>query len=135
MDGLIQATKDGDESKFRSLSNTAGTLIGENEDDDESEDIYSSDEDEDSHDTIEKASRWFSGLVNKDVDISKEIYSLQEVDFDRQELRRLVKKLQSTRDCQTDLEENQEGVKKAIIGAERSLSRFLQNLAKQLPPQ
>ena len=28
--------------------------------------------------------RWFDGLVNKDLDITNEIYSLREVDFDRQ---------------------------------------------------
>lgn len=37
-----------------------------------------------SEDNIALADRWFDGLVNKDVDISKEIYSLSEVDFDRQ---------------------------------------------------
>lgn len=28
--------------------------------------------------------RWFDGLINKDTDITNEIYSLREVDFDRQ---------------------------------------------------
>lgn len=28
--------------------------------------------------------RWFDGLISKDIDITNEIYSLREVDFDRQ---------------------------------------------------
>lgn len=28
--------------------------------------------------------RWFDGLINKDIGITNEIYSLREVDFDRQ---------------------------------------------------
>lgn len=135
MEGLIQATKDGDQSKFQSLYSSAETMISGDEDDDGLEEIYSSDEDEDFQDSMERVSRWFDGLVNKDVDISKEIYSLQDADFDRQELRRLVRQLQVMRERQNDLEANQEGVDKAIISAERSLSRFLRDLAKQLPPE
>lgn len=33
---------------------------------------------------IDAVTRWFNGLINKDIDITNEIYSLQDVDFDRQ---------------------------------------------------
>lgn len=36
------------------------------------------------HNYIERANRWFDGLINRDVDINKEIYSVHDVDFDRQ---------------------------------------------------
>lgn len=30
------------------------------------------------------ATRWFDGLINKDVDITNEVYSVRSVEFDRQ---------------------------------------------------
>ncbi|KAH0684136.1 hypothetical protein KY290_019453 [Solanum tuberosum] len=82
MDGLIQATKDGDQTKFQALS---GSELSATEDiDEEVEETEYEDDEESSEDDIVLADRWFDGLVNKDVDISKEIYSLSEVDFDRQ---------------------------------------------------
>ncbi|KAK9151086.1 hypothetical protein Syun_009395 [Stephania yunnanensis] len=35
-------------------------------------------------DYIDTASRWFEGLINKDVGITKEVYSIHSVEFDRQ---------------------------------------------------
>ncbi|CAN4123001.1 unnamed protein product [Withania somnifera] len=119
MDGLIQATKDGDQTKFQAL---AGSELSVTEDVDE----------EDSEDGIVLADRWFDGLINKDIDISKEIYSLSEVDFDRQELHRLVRKVQSIREKVCNLDEEEGKVKSDIVRAEKSLTCFLRNLAKQL---
>lgn len=31
-----------------------------------------------------RATRWFDGLVNKDIQITNEVYSVREVEFDRQ---------------------------------------------------
>lgn len=31
-----------------------------------------------------QATRWFDGLINKDIQITNEVYSIQGVDFDRQ---------------------------------------------------
>jgi len=31
-----------------------------------------------------KVTRWFDGLISKDIDITNEIYSIQGVEFDRQ---------------------------------------------------
>lgn len=33
---------------------------------------------------IEVASRWVEGMINKDVDITNEVYSISDVEFDRQ---------------------------------------------------
>ncbi|KAK4429389.1 hypothetical protein Salat_1239300 [Sesamum alatum] len=129
MDGLIQATKDGDQSKFQDFSGTE-TLVIDNEEEGE-EEIVEDDEEEDSMD-IAVVNRWYNGLINKDISITNEIYSLQEVEFDRQELRQLVRKVQSTRQLEASLEENGEP-DAAAVSAIRSLTRFLRGLVKQLP--
>ncbi|KAH6823011.1 hypothetical protein C2S53_015423 [Perilla frutescens var. hirtella] len=109
MDGLIQATKDGDQSKFHDL---AGTEIDST--------------------NVAVVTRWFDGLINKDIGITNEIYSLREVDFDRQELRQLVKKVQSALEREASLEEMAKP-DAAAANAGRSLTRFLRGLANQLP--
>ncbi|XP_060199844.1 uncharacterized protein LOC132628126 [Lycium barbarum] len=130
MDGLIQATKDGDQTKFQAL---AGSELAATEDvDEEVEETEYEDDEEDSEDVIVLVDRWFDGLINKDIDISKEIYSLSEVDFDRQELRGLVRKVQSVREKGSNSDEEEGKVNSDIVRAERSLTRFLRDLAKQL---
>lgn len=130
MDGLIQATKDGDQTKFQALS---GSELSATEDiDEEVEETEYEDDEESSEDDIVLADRWFDGLVNKDVDISKEIYSLSEVDFDRQELRGLVRKVQSIREKGSNSDKEEGKVNSDVVRAERSLTRFLRDLAKQL---
>ncbi|KAK4390802.1 hypothetical protein Sango_2143500 [Sesamum angolense] len=131
MDGLIQATKDGDQSKFQDLSGTE-TLVVDNEEEGE-EEIADEEKEEDSMD-IAVVNRWFDGLINKDISITNEIYSLQEVEFDRQELRQLVRKVQSTVQLEASLEENG-GPDAAAVSARISLTRFLRGLAKQLPAE
>nr|GMD89341.1 UPF0307 protein PM0119 [Ipomoea batatas] len=83
MDGLIEATKDGDQNKFQALSGSI-TWSTEDENDDEIDETEDEDEDDDNEQSIELADRWFDGLINKDVEVSNEIYSLREVEFDRQ---------------------------------------------------
>ncbi|KAI8004880.1 UPF0307 protein RSc0944 [Camellia lanceoleosa] len=130
MDGLIQATKDGDQNKFQALSGSEMWDI--EDDDDEVEKTEYEDEEEGSHNYINMATRWSDGLINKDADITKEIYSVQDVDFDRQELRRLVREVHSMQERQVTSEENEGEADAALSGAERSLARFLRTLAKQL---
>ncbi|KAL7175129.1 hypothetical protein ACSBR2_028852 [Camellia fascicularis] len=130
MDGLIQATKDGDQNKFQALSGSEMWDI--EDDDDEVEETEYEDEEEGSHNYINMATRWFDGLIHKDADITKEIYSVQDVDFDRQALRRLVREVHSMQERQVTSEENEGEADAALNGAERSLSRFLRTLAKQL---
>ncbi|KAM3341649.1 hypothetical protein P3S68_026615 [Capsicum galapagoense] len=130
MDSLIQATKDGDQTKFQSLS---GSELSATEDvDEEVEETESEDDEEDSEDVTVLVDRWFDGLINKDVNISKEIYSLTEFDFDRQELRILVRKVQSIREKGSNSDEEEGKVNRDIVRAERSLTRFLRDLVKQL---
>ncbi|CAL5349417.1 unnamed protein product [Camellia sinensis] len=130
MDGLIQATKDGDQNKFQALSGSEMWDI--EDDDDEVEETEYEDEEEGSHNYINMATRWSDGLINKDADITKEIYSVQDVDFDRQELRRLVREVHSMQERQVTSEENEGEADAALNGAVRSLARFLRTLAKQL---
>lgn len=130
MDGLIQASKDGDQRKFQALSGPE-TLV--EEDDEVIEDTV--DEDEGAHSYIDRANRWFDGLINKDVDITKEIYSVQDFDFNRQELRRLVKEVHNVQEKLVSSEKNDGGVDAALIGAKKSLTGFLRTLSKQLPSE
>lgn len=132
MDGLIQATKDGDQSKFHELSGTELVIEDEEqEEEEEEEDISEEDEEEDST-NMAVVTRWFDGLINKDIGIANEIYSLREVDFDRQELRQLVKKMQSALEHEACSEETGKP-DAAAANARRSLTRFLRGLANQLP--
>ncbi|KAK9165158.1 hypothetical protein Scep_000349 [Stephania cephalantha] len=126
MDALIQAMKDGDHSKLQTISNTDWIMEDDVEEWDDAES-----EAEGQSDYIDTASRWFEGLINKDVGITKEVYSIHCVEFDRQELRKLVRRVQSMKDNQQTPEENAEG-DGALVRAERSLTRFLRSLAKQL---
>ncbi|KAH7850535.1 hypothetical protein Vadar_034508 [Vaccinium darrowii] len=137
MNGLIQATKDGDQRKFQALSGPE-TLVIE-EDDEVVEETEDEDEDEDEdggpHNYIERANRWFDGLINRDVDINKEIYSVHDVDFDRQELRRLVREVHSRQEQLVSSEVNNRGEDAALIAAKKSLTRFLRTVSKQLPSE
>ncbi|XP_031110470.1 uncharacterized protein LOC116014537 [Ipomoea triloba] len=136
MDGLIEATKDGDQNKFQALSGSI-TWSTEDENDDEVDETEDEDEDEDEDDdneeSIELAERWFDGLINKDVEVSNEIYSLREVEFDRQELRSLVRKVQSIQRPEVSEEGKESEVDITFINAKKSLTRFLVRIAKQLP--
>ncbi len=105
MDTLIQATKDGDESRLQAL----GSSVIIEEDDEEAEETeYEVVEEVDSEklsqclwshippfllleycfqgsdEYISTATRWFEGLIDKDVKITNEVYSVHSVEFDRQ---------------------------------------------------
>ncbi|KAF3794178.1 hypothetical protein EJ110_NYTH07787 [Nymphaea thermarum] len=126
MDALIQASKDGDTGRFQSLCGKQ-TWPMNPEADVEFED---DDLQEECDDYLEIADRWFVGLVDKDSSITNEVYSLHSVDFDRQELRKLVRRVQSIQSNQLR-EENMEGPDESLAGAKTSLSRFLRSLAKK----
>ncbi|KAF9622762.1 hypothetical protein IFM89_033997 [Coptis chinensis] len=119
LDALIQATKDGDQSKLQELSDAGASIVGDDEE--EGEEIEPEEEEDGNH--ISVASRWFDGLIDKDSDITKEVYSIHSVEFDRQELRKLVRRLRS---IQTEESES------ALNRAKKPLIRFLQSLAKQM---
>ncbi|KAL4557527.1 hypothetical protein LXL04_035708 [Taraxacum kok-saghyz] len=132
MEGLIKAMKDSDFQKFQELSGASDksdpVVITEVEE--ETGDEEEEDEDEGGLSNI--ATRWFDGLVNKDVDITNEIYSLNTVDFDRQELRKLVRTFWSMQSA-TSATETETDVK--VLKAKRQLTRFLLSLDKQLPTE
>ncbi|KAI7734038.1 hypothetical protein M8C21_026555, partial [Ambrosia artemisiifolia] len=133
MDGLIKATKDGDQQTFQQLSASVNPDLGDTSEEEEESDYE--DEDEgfgDHHDIVTK---WFDGLVNKDVDITNEIYSLSTVDFDRQELRKLVRTFCSLQVRNTTSADNEGETDKKLLKAKKLLTRFLVCLAKQLPTE
>ncbi|KAK1388542.1 Ribosome-associated [Heracleum sosnowskyi] len=129
MDGLIQASKDGDMSKFQSLYGSE-VVFGKDDVEEESE---SDDEVEIPEDCINTTNRWFDGLINREMDVSNEIYSVRTVDFDRQELRKLVREVYILQDEVASVEA--EGEDKDLLAAKKSLARFLRDIAKQLPSE
>ncbi|XP_015884857.1 uncharacterized protein LOC107420416 isoform X2 [Ziziphus jujuba] len=128
MDALIQATKDGDQNKLQGLCGPETLII--QDDDEEFEETDAEEEEEGSHNDI--ATRWFDGLVNKDVEITNEVYSIHDVEFDRQELRKLVRRVHSVEEHKVAAEENKGEIDAAVVRARRSLTRFLHAIAKQI---
>lgn len=125
---LIQATKDGDQSRFQVLASSVELV-----DEDLEEEFYESESEleyEVSSDHIILANKWFDGLVNKDIQITNEVYSVDEVEFDRQELRRLVRKVHCVQDRQSQSDEGEKSFE--LTAAEKLLNRFLCSLAKSL---
>uniref|UniRef100_A0A2N9FR04 Uncharacterized protein n=1 Tax=Fagus sylvatica TaxID=28930 RepID=A0A2N9FR04_FAGSY len=130
MDTLIQATKDGDESRLQAL----GSSVIIEEDDEEAEETEYEVVEEGSDEYISTATRWFEGLIDKDVKITNEVYSVHSVEFDRQELRKLVRRVHSVQERQAAAtEENKKEVDAAMMATRRSLNSFLYSLAKQMP--
>ncbi|CAN6987179.1 unnamed protein product [Brassica rapa subsp. trilocularis] len=134
MDTLINATNQGDLVRIQALIASAkdgaddagvGDFI-----DTETE---SEDEGESSEEYVAIAARWFDGLISQNVELTKEVYSLQSVDFDRQELRKLVRKVQLVHEQMKEVNpEKQKEVDAALVTAEKSLNRFLHSMAKQM---
>ncbi|KAL6524821.1 hypothetical protein OROMI_030414 [Orobanche minor] len=131
MDALIQAAKDGDQSKFQKFLGTE--LFNVDDKKEEKEEIAEEDEKEDST-NINVVTRWYNGLINKDISITNEIYSLREVEFNRQELRQLVRKVHLTLEQEARVEENGKPTA-AAANVRRSLTLFLHGLARQLPAE
>ncbi|XP_051124361.1 uncharacterized protein LOC127246818 isoform X4 [Andrographis paniculata] len=131
MDSLIQATKDGDQNPFKKFaSEEALSDDGEEEGEEEVSDEH---EEEDPL-SVAVAIRWYDGLIAKNTTITNEIYSLQDVDFDRQELRQLVRKVHASLEAEASLEDHGKPIT-AAVKARRSLMQFLQHVAKQLPDE
>ncbi|XP_074279078.1 uncharacterized protein LOC141604570 isoform X2 [Silene latifolia] len=134
---LIQATKDGDQSRFQSLADSVKLVTNGPEQDlyeTESESESESDlQPEDSGDHLTLATRWFDGFIKKDIQISNEVYSVNSVEFDRQELRRLVRNVHYIQDrCKGDDQDPGETAAAAKAAATNSLRCFLISIAKRL---
>ncbi|GKV48753.1 hypothetical protein SLEP1_g55549 [Rubroshorea leprosula] len=132
MDTLIQAANVGDQITLQHPASLQPQIMEDEDDDEESE---SEDEDEVSQAHTNIASRWFDGLISKDITITNEVYSINSVDFDRQELRKLVRRVHSMKDKRQGVTEENDRVKidAEIMVAEKSLTRFLGDIARQLP--
>lgn len=134
MDTLINATNQGDLTRIQALIASAkdGADDAGVSDFIDSE-TESEDEGESSEEYVAIAARWFDGLISQNVELTKEVYSLQSVDFDRQELRKLVRKVQLVHEQRKDVTpEKQKEVDAALVTAEKSLNRFLHSMAKQM---
>ncbi|CAL1355569.1 unnamed protein product [Linum trigynum] len=127
MDDLIHASKDGDWSRLQGIPGFKADEADDKEIEEEFEEV--------SEEHIEMATRWFDGLITNDVDITKEVYALRVVDFDRQELRKLVRKVHAVQERVSDGDEESEKkvAAAAMASAKKSLNRFLRILAKQMP--
>ncbi|KAI4313519.1 hypothetical protein L6164_026493 [Bauhinia variegata] len=113
MDKLIKATKDADHKELQALCGLDSQAV---EDGDTIE--TESDEGEEESDWyVAKTRRWFDGLINKDIQITNEVYSLQGVEFDRQELRKLVRRVHSTQEQEAANEEEETKLEAAKLGA------------------
>ncbi|KAK0576377.1 hypothetical protein LWI29_016383 [Acer saccharum] len=144
METLIQATKVGDHSTLQALAASKMQIAGD--DDVENEETKNEEEEEVLHEYINIATRWFDGLINKDVKITNE------------ELRKLVKRVHASQESWTIAEVNEAEIAKvnegeldaamarkreldaamarkrelAIVAAKKSLNHFLRTLAKRM---
>ncbi|XP_062006908.1 uncharacterized protein LOC133724211 isoform X2 [Rosa rugosa] len=84
MDALIRATKDCDQKKLQDLCGSEALSI-DNEEEEEEEEAEESDSEEEEGSHIDVATRWVEGMINKDTNITNEVYSISNVEFDRQE--------------------------------------------------
>ncbi|GJN36840.1 hypothetical protein PR202_gb25738 [Eleusine coracana subsp. coracana] len=73
MDTLIQASKDGDDSKLQDLLHEDTLLV---------EDLP--EEEESNEECMKIADRWFEGLLCKDISVTNEVYAVHNVEIDRQ---------------------------------------------------
>ncbi|CAM8915936.1 unnamed protein product [Rhodiola kirilowii] len=142
---LIQAAKDGGLTQVLASRGPVSLMIEEEEEEDgdeleEEEDGDKLEEEEEESDEedklmvshIDTASRWFDGLVTKDVNITKEVYSMS-IEFDRQELRKLVRNVQAIQEQQGNIDENNGELDLKLMRAQKSLNHFLCSLAKYMP--
>ncbi|XP_039026855.1 UPF0307 protein SG0165-like [Hibiscus syriacus] len=123
MEALIQATKVGDQKTLVALAGSKTQIVEEEEEDDEDPFEYTS-----------LLILQIDGLISKDIEITNEVFSVRSVDFDRQELRKVVRRVQTSQEqSRNPTEEDMAKIEAAVKSAEKSLTRFLRTLAKQLP--
>uniref|UniRef100_A0A0R0E9Q9 Uncharacterized protein n=1 Tax=Glycine max TaxID=3847 RepID=A0A0R0E9Q9_SOYBN len=132
MERLIKATKDSNQKELQALTGL-GPDDPEPEDDDDLVESESEEDEEESNWHDNQVARWFDGLISKDIEITNEIYSVQGVEFDRQELRKLVRRVHNTQEMKADNEEEKKKIETATNGAKKALNRFLRGLSKRIP--
>ncbi|KAF8752718.1 hypothetical protein HU200_011885 [Digitaria exilis] len=124
MDTLIQASKVGGDSKLDTVLSES-TLLAEEE---EVEDLP--DQEKDDEEYMKIADRWFDGLLCKDISVTNEVYAVHNVEFDRQELRKLVRTVHMVEES-TQIKDGEEGSNGKLSRAKKQLLRFLRSLAKE----
>ncbi|XP_072956792.1 uncharacterized protein [Typha angustifolia] len=124
MDALIQASKDGDNSRLFALSGEDSWSVDDNDEEEEA-----THDKEDGEEYMEMATRWSDGLICKDSSITNEVYSIHNVEFDRQELRKLVRRVQSVEGSLVDDSDAEHDAK--LNKAKKPLIRFLHSLARK----
>ncbi|XP_017981210.1 PREDICTED: uncharacterized protein LOC18591568 isoform X3 [Theobroma cacao] len=145
MDALIQATKVGDQKTLQALAGSKMQILQEEEEEGDSDDQFEEIQYEfillgfymqSSQEYVNIANRWFDGLISKDINITNEVYSVNSIDFDRQELRKLVRRVQTIQEqSQAVTDEDKAKIEAAVTSAKKSLTRFLRTLARQLPTE
>uniref|UniRef100_A0A0E0DBS5 PTBP1-like RNA recognition motif 2 domain-containing protein n=1 Tax=Oryza meridionalis TaxID=40149 RepID=A0A0E0DBS5_9ORYZ len=124
MDTLIQYSKDGDDNRLLALMSENTFLM----EDEEIEDLPCNEEEGDKE-HIEIADRWFEGLLSKDISVTNEVYAIHNVEFDRQELRKLVRTVHMVQDNIENEYEEESTMK--LFGAKKQLLCFLRSIAKE----
>nr|CAB3448509.1 unnamed protein product [Digitaria exilis] len=124
MDTLIQASKVGGDSKLDTVLSESTLLVEE----EEVEDLP--DQEKDDEEYMKIADRWFDGLLCKDISVTNEVYAVHNVEFDRQELRKLVRTVHMVEES-TQIKDGEEGSNGKLSRAKKQLLRFLRSLAKE----
>lgn len=119
MEAVIKAIKDGDVDGLFNKSSDSGDA-----DDPVQQENLSSEEDSSDEDHVKNTvERWLQGLLSGDSDVLAEVYSIRSADFNRQELRKLIRDASESPNSSPrngSEEDSQEGVD----GAPISVSQF-----------
>ncbi|XP_025617226.1 uncharacterized protein [Arachis hypogaea] len=98
-------------------------LVGDDlEDDDDLIEIESEEDEKESNSYDNQVTKWFDGLIDKDIQITNEVYSVQGVEFDRQELRKLVRRVHSTQEMKAADDEEEKKKEMASTRAKKALT-------------
>ncbi|KAF7006191.1 hypothetical protein CFC21_021255 [Triticum aestivum] len=127
MEDLIHSLKNGDEGRIQALLSEVADKSMPIEDEEVGELPH---EEEENQEYMEIADRWFEGLVCQDIPVTNEVYAIHNVEFDRQELRKLVRIVQEVQKSMGN-KDSGEGSDKKLSRAKKPLIMFLRSLAKK----
>lgn len=129
MEDLIHSLKNGDESRIQALLSEVADESMPIEDEEVGE-LPHEEEGEENQEYMEIADRWFEGLVYQDIPVTNEVYAIHNVEFDRQELRKLVRIVQEVQKSMGN-KDSREGSDKKLSRAKKPLMMLLRSLAKK----
>ncbi|KAL9271186.1 hypothetical protein AKJ16_DCAP21960 [Drosera capensis] len=78
--------------------------------------------------------KWYDGLVDKDITISNEVYYLETVDFERQALHKLVRKVHSLQDRYDNTEDGKEKENATLAAAKKCIMILAGGAHKEWKP-